>query len=326
MTVETAATPHSGDARERGQLRVYLGAAAGVGTTFALLDEGIRRAARGTSVMVGCLHTHGRRVTTDRLRELTGSETAPEVLDVDRVLAQHPEVVLVDELAHRNPRGSAREHRWQDVEVLLDAGITVVTTLSVQHIDSLADTVRNILGRVPEDLVPDEFLGRTDQIEVVDISPAAIRRRIAHGNVFGTRDAMPADTDVFSGSAFAELRALMMFWMADRLAAGSDDPRGAREKVVVAVDDRPTSDDVLRRAARLAHRSRATLIGVHVATKADDDASIASLSLDSVKRAWASVSTSWVTSCPVPMYPRKLPSSAKRGSPLRRMCLVTLFG
>ena len=212
MTVETAATPHSGDARERGQLRVYLGAAAGVGTTFALLDEGIRRAARGTSVMVGCLHTHGRRVTTDRLRELTGSETAPEVLDVDRVLAQHPEVVLVDELAHRNPRGSEREHRWQDVEVLLDAGITVVTTLSVQHIDSLADTVRNILGRVPEDLVPDEFLDAFDRVFpgalgavcisgmlFLTISVLRIREMIVNGIPRSIRIAITAGIGLFLG-------------------------------------------------------------------------------------------------------------------------------
>ncbi|MFN8024266.1 MAG: DUF4118 domain-containing protein [Acidimicrobiales bacterium] len=256
----------------RGRLRVYLGAAAGVGTTYAMLDEAIRREARGTSVMVGCVVTHGRRFTEERLARLTHGSSAPERLDVDAIVAARPDVVLVDELAHRNPAGAAREHRWQDVEVLLDHGIDVITTLSVQHIDSLADTVREITGRVPDELVPDELLGRTDQIEIVDISPAAIRRRIAHGNVFAPDELQPFDADLFNSDAFAALRALMMFWMADRLAAGPDDPRGARERVVAAVTDSPTADVVLRRAARLAHRSRAPLLGVHVVpTRERDD-------------------------------------------------------
>lgn len=253
---------------ERGRLRVYLGAAAGVGTTYAMLDEGIRRRARGTHVVVGCVQTRGRSHTCERLAALTGttdSPDAPEELDVDALLAARPDVVLVDELAHRNAPGSPREYRWDDVEVLLAAGVDVITTLTVQHIDSLADTVRDIVGHTPEPLVPDEFLGRTDQIELVDISPTAIRRRIAHGNVFGPDDLRPADADLFNSEAFAQLRALLMFWMADRLAAGPDDLRGAREKVVAAVTDSPTADAVLRRAARLAHRSRARLVGVHVA-------------------------------------------------------------
>ena len=263
MTVDSVPT--------RGRLRVYLGAAAGVGTTYAMLDEAIRRQDRGTTVTVGCVRTHGRRFTEERLARLTRGAGAPERLDVDAIVAARPDVALVDELAHRNPPGAAREHRWQDVEVLLDHGIDVITTLSVQHIDSLADTVREITGRVPDELVPDELLGRTDQIEIVDISPAAIRRRIAHGNVFAPDELQPFDADLFNSDAFAELRALMMFWMADRLAAGPDDPRGAREKVVAAVTDSPTADVVLRRAARLAHRSRAPLLGVHVVPSNERD-------------------------------------------------------
>ena len=149
--------------------------------------------------------------------------------------------------------------------MLLDAGIDVITTVTVQHIDSLADPVRDIVGRAPEDTVPDEFLGRTDQIELVDISPEAIRRRIAHGNVFGPDDLRPEDADLFNSTAFAELRSLMMFWMADRLAAGPDDLRGAREKVVVAVTDSPNADALLGRAGAAARSaSRAPMVGVHV--------------------------------------------------------------
>ncbi len=243
---------------------MYMGAAAGVGTTCAMLDEAIRRQGRGTDVMVGCVRTHGRPVTQALLAQLGVVAPPAEDLDVDAVLAARPAVVLVDELARRNPPSSPRTHRWQDVDVLLDAGIDVITTVTVQHIDSLADPVHDIVGRSPEDVVPDEFLGRTDQIEIVDISPEAIRRRIAHGNVFGPDDLSPEDADLFNSQAFAELRSLMMFWMADRLAAGPNDLRGAQEKVVVAMTDSPNADVVLRRAARLAQRSRAPMIGVHI--------------------------------------------------------------
>ena len=253
---------------------MYLGAAAGVGTTCAMLDEAIRRQGRGTDVMVGCVRTHGRPFTEDRLDRLGRLGSAgglSDELDVDAVLAAGPSVVLIDELARRNPPTAPRPHRWQDVDVLLDAGIDVITTVTVQQIGSLADPVRDIVGRAPEDTVPDEFLGRTDQIELVDISPEAIRRRIAHGNVFGPDDLRPEDADLFNSTAFAELRSLMMFWMADRLAAGPGDLRNAREKVVVAVTDSPNADVVLRRAARLAQRSRAPMVGVHVRPTAGGD-------------------------------------------------------
>ncbi len=251
---------------------MYLGAAAGVGTTYAMLDEALRRQSRGADVMIGCVLTHGRSVIEARLAQLGAPSACPLDLDVAAVLAARPSVVLVDQLAHRNPEASPRQHRWQDVDALLDAGIDVITTLTVQQIDSLADPVRDIVGRVPDALVPDEFLIRTEQIEIVDISPEAIRRRIAHGNVFGPDDLRPEDADLFNTSAFAELRGLMMFWMANRLAAGPQDPPGAHEKVVVAVTDSPNADAVLRRAARLAQRSRAPMIGVHVqiAPEADD--------------------------------------------------------
>jgi two-component system sensor histidine kinase KdpD len=243
---------------------VYLGVAAGVGTTYAMLDEAIRRRQRGTVVMVGCVITHDRPHTVDRLEQLTGQSPSPVELDVQAVIAEHPDVVIVDELAHRNPSTAPRPHRWQDVDVLLAAGIDVITTLTVQHIDSLSDPVREIVGSTPDATVPDEFLGRADQIEIVDISPEAIRRRIAHGNVFVADELRPTDADLFNSESFAELRALMMFWMADRLAAGPDDPPGAREKVVVAIADNAATSVVLRRAARLAQRSRTTMVGVHV--------------------------------------------------------------
>ena len=148
--------------------------------------------------------------------------------------------------------------------MLLEAGIDVVTTLDVASIESLADSVQRILGWIPLDQVPDEFLSRADQIELVDVTPEAIRRRIAHGNVFVDGKADPITIGLYETNAFAELRALMLFWLADRLTAGTEEPREARERVVVAVTGGPGSDAVVRRAARLAHRSRAQLIGVRV--------------------------------------------------------------
>ena len=266
-----SASPRQTGAVKRGQLRVYLGVAAGVGTTCAMLDEAIRRRDRGTDVLVGCVVTHGRPLTDARLAQLTTPRSAPTNLDVEAVIAARPDVVLVDELAHDNHPGAPRRHRWQDVDTLLAAGIDVITTLTVQHIDSLQDPVRDITGARRPVTVPDHFLVSADQIELVDISPEAIRRRIAHGNVFGANDLLPTDADLFNSQSFAELRALMMFWMADRLAAGPDDERGAREKVVVAVADNPTSGFVVRRAARLAQRSRARLLGVHVSRTATPD-------------------------------------------------------
>lgn len=251
----------------RGQLRVYVGAADGVGTTFAMLDEAIRRRSRGANVAVGTLRTHGRPATVAKAAELGERPTGdPAVLDVAAVLARGPDVVLVDDLAVDNPPGSPRPHRWQDVDALLDAGVDVVTTLTVQHIESLADPVRRIVGTTPSALVPDEFLARTDQFELIDIAPEAIRRRIAHGNVLG-READPAEGDLFNTDAFARLRVLLLLWLADHLSGETGiGTSGAevRERVVVAVSGAPSGDAVVRRAARLAQRSRAALVGVHV--------------------------------------------------------------
>ena len=140
-----------------------------------------------------------------------------EHLDVAQLLAAHPDVVLVDELASSNPPTARHAHRWQDVEELVTAGIDVVATMTVQDVESLADPVARITGRYPPSSVPDGFLASADQIEIVDIAPEAIRRRIAHGNVFGP-DADPGQSDLFNSDAFAQLRLLLVQWMADRLA------------------------------------------------------------------------------------------------------------
>ncbi len=250
----------------RGELRIYLGATTGVGKTYAMLDEARRRRDRGADVLVGCLDTHGRPSTIAQLRLLSDDEHPPLVLDLETVLGRRPAVVLVDDLARRQPPGAQHRHRWQDVETMVNAGIDVITTLDVSAIESLADAVERITGAAPADLVPDEFLLQAAQIQLVDITPEAIRRRVAHGNVYGPEELDPATADMFSGDSFAQLRALLFTWMSDHLTAGPRAAREARECVVVAVTGATSSGAVVRRAARLAQRSNARLIGVSVQT------------------------------------------------------------
>jgi two-component system sensor histidine kinase KdpD len=176
----------------RGELRVYVGAAPGVGKTFAMLGEGRRRASRGTDVVVGLVETHGREQTATLL---DGMEVVPRrsvvhrgmelsEMDLDAVLARQPAVALVDELAHTNAPGSRNTKRWQDIEELLEAGITVLSTVNVQHLESLNDVVERITGIAQRETVPDEVVRRAERVELVDIIPEALRRRLAHGNVY----------------------------------------------------------------------------------------------------------------------------------------------
>src|SRR5690242_20639164 len=177
----------------RGKLRIYLGAAPGVGKTFAMLNEGRRRAERGTDVVVAYLETHGRPNTASQLgdleviprRSIAYRGTSLDEMDVDAVLARRPAVALVDELAHTNAPGSTHEKRWQDVEVLLDAGIEVISTVNIQHLESLNDVVERITGVKQRETVPDEVVRSADQVELVDMAPEALRRRMAHGNIYG---------------------------------------------------------------------------------------------------------------------------------------------
>src|SRR5580692_7210343 len=177
---------------QRGVLRVYLGSAPGVGKTYRMLDEGWRRRERGTDVVVAYVETHGRASTEAQLRDL---QVIPRVtreyrgalmeeMDLEAVLARHPAVALVDELAHTNVIGSRHEKRWQDVEALLDAGIDVITTVNIQHLESLNDVVQRITGVVQNETLPDRVVRAADQVELVDMAPEALRRRMAHGNIY----------------------------------------------------------------------------------------------------------------------------------------------
>ncbi|MFE3258947.1 ATP-binding protein [Nocardia sp. NPDC059091] len=266
---------------KRGQLRIYLGAAPGVGKTFSMLAEAHRRLERGRDVVAAVVETHGRNKTAEllagierippRMIEYRGT-TMPE-LDVDAVLRRHPAVVLVDELAHTNVPGSKHEKRWQDVQDLLNAGIDVVSTVNVQHLESLNDVVEQITGVVQRETVPDWVVRSADQVELVDITPEALRRRMSHGNVYAAEKVDAALRNYFRPGNLTALRELALLWLADQVDAALAKYRAdhkitttweARERVVVAVTGGPESETIVRRASRIAAKSSAELIVVHI--------------------------------------------------------------
>ena len=256
---------------KRGQLRIYLGAAPGVGKTFAMLCEARRAGERGRDVVVGLVEVHGRAHTAEQIGDLeviprktmTYRGSSFEEFDVDAALARRPARVLVDELAHTNVPGSRNPKRWQDIDELLDAGIDVISTLNIQHLESLNDAVESITGVKQRETVPDVVVRRADQIELVDITPEALRRRMAHGNVYAPEKVDAALSRYFRIGNLSALRELALLWLADRVDEALERYRSdegiaatwpARERVVVAVTGGPESEVLLRRAARIASR------------------------------------------------------------------------
>jgi two-component system, OmpR family, sensor histidine kinase KdpD len=267
---------------KRGQLRIYLGAAPGVGKTYAMLGEGHRRLARGTDVVVGFAETYNRKLTAQLLggleivprRVITYRGSTFEEMDLDAVLARKPEVALVDELAHTNIPGSRNAKRWQDVEELLAAGITVISTVNIQHLESVNDVVEKITGVPQRETVPDAVVRAAEQVEMVDMTPEALRRRMAHGNVYGAEKIDAALSNYFRVGNLTALRELALLWVADRVEEGLLRYRAehgigqtweARERVVVALTGGPEGETLIRRAARIASRTvGGDLLAVHV--------------------------------------------------------------
>ncbi|WP_240192976.1 ATP-binding protein [Glycomyces sp. YM15] len=268
----------------RGQLRIYLGAAPGVGKTFAALEEAHRRAERGTDVVVGFVETHGRKRTAELL---TGLETVPrravqyrggtfEEFDLDAVLARAPRVALVDELAHTNVPGSRHTKRWEDIDALLEAGIDVISTVNIQHLESLNDVVAAITGVPQRETVPDEVVRRADQVELADITPEALRRRMLHGNVYPAEKVDAALANYFRVGNLTALREIALLWLADKVEDQLEQYREdqhitatweSKERVVVALSGGDEGDTLIRRAARIAARSGgADLKAVYVAS------------------------------------------------------------
>lgn len=270
---------------KRGRLSVLLGAAPGVGKTFTMLEEGRRLLVEGKDVVIGIVETHGRAATaamTDGIPAVPRARFAHrgvdlEEMDLAAVLARRPKIALVDELAHTNATGAENEKRWQDVEALLEAGISVISTLNIQHIESLNDVVEQIT-RVPQrETVPDSFLRSADQIEVVDLAPQALRDRLSGGFVYPAERIDAALSNYFRLGNLTALRELALIWLADevdqalkgyRQEQGIDSTWEARERVVVALTGGAEGETLLRRGARIAARSAGgELLAVHVTSQ-----------------------------------------------------------
>ena len=266
---------------ETGHFRIYLGAAAGVGKTYAMLDEGHRRKSRGADVVIGFVECHGRPHTEERC---AGIETIPrrvvdyrgtsfEEMDLEELLARHPKVALIDELAHTNVPGSRHAKRWEDVIEVLDAGIDVITTVNIQHLESIADAVEQMTQTSVRERVPDWVVRRADQIELVDSSPEALRRRMLHGNIYPKSKVPQALTHFFQTDNLIALRELALRFLADETEEELLEHLQRRraqvvwetnERILVAVTAAPGTDAIVRRAARMAARVKAELKVLHV--------------------------------------------------------------
>jgi two-component system sensor histidine kinase KdpD len=269
--------------RPTGRFRVYLGAAAGVGKTVAMLDEGWRRFQRGADVVVGFVETHKRPYTMEQLRDLPVvprkqveyRDSEWEEMDVDAIIARRPEVALIDELAHTNVPGSGRHgKRWEDVLEILEAGIAVVTTVNIQHVESLADAVERITGVGVRERVPDWVVRKADQLELIDSSADQLRRRMLHGNIYPADKVPSALNGFFQPQNLVALRELSLRFVADeteeelleflRSRGAGGELWETTERIMVAVTGAPGNAGVIRRAARIAARLKADLIAVHV--------------------------------------------------------------
>jgi two-component system sensor histidine kinase KdpD len=265
----------------KGRLRIYLGMAPGVGKTFAMLNEGRRRKTRGTDVVVGFVETYGRPQTAAAIgdleivprRKVPYGGVVVEEMDTRAVIRRNPDVALVDELAHTNAPGSEHEKRWQDVRDLLDAGITVLSTVNVQHLESLADIVESITGVAVRERIPDKIVDEADEIELVDLTPHALRQRIRHGNVYPPDRAEQALQHFFREGNLNALRELALRRMSTNVEHDLEEYMRehdveevwpAAEKVLVAIDADPRSRHLIRRGWREAQRAKTQLVVVFV--------------------------------------------------------------
>ncbi|TMF46558.1 MAG: sensor histidine kinase KdpD [Chloroflexi bacterium] len=280
----TAAAPQpvaGGYAHRRGRLRVYLASAAGSGKTYTMLNEGHRREGRGTDVVIGYVETHGRPETEAQIGDLeiiprkkvTYRGVTLEEMDSEAIIARHPKVALIDELAHTNVPGSKHAKRYQDVLEILDAGIDVVTTLNIQHLESLNDLVASITGVRVRETLPDWILDQADEVELIDISPHALRQRMKHGNIYPRERIQAALDNFFREGNLTALREMALRRTAEKTESqlqeyltehGIKESWSASERVLVGFDHRPHTREVIRDAWRLAHGLHADLIAVSI--------------------------------------------------------------
>jgi len=284
--------------RSRGRLKVFLGYAAGVGKTYQMLSEARDLEKRGIDVVIGYFEPHGRK---DTMALNEGLETVPrqrieyrgaefEEMDTDAILQRHPEVAVVDEFPHTNVPGSARQKRWEDVQVLLDAGIDVLTTMNVQHLESLNDQIWHSTGVRVRETIPDWVLKQADEVVMVDLTPRALLNRLARGVVYPPERARQALENFFKESTLVALRELAMrqaaYSVESRLAGDDDmtslaerdslsrgpgvsEPHAGRERLLLVLTPEPSSAALIRRGRRVADYLRADSLALYVTKTAD---------------------------------------------------------
>ena len=286
---------------KRGRFKIFLGYAAGVGKTYQMLDEGQALHRKGVDVVVGYFEPHGRKDTISRTeglefiprRKLEYRGTLFEDMDTDAIVQRQPEVCLVDELAHTNVPGSERGKRWQDVHVLLDAGVSVLTSLNIQHLESLNDQIWQMTGVRVRETIPDWVVDQADEIVVVDVTPRALRHRLERGVIYSREKADKALENFFTEQNLSALREIAMRHAAheieEKLQAQETEPAdgaqsepgpGAaprrKECILICIDERPVSIVLIRRGRRVADYLRAECLAVYVSP----DATLARLSAE----------------------------------------------
>lgn len=268
--------------KERGKLKIFLGAVPGVGKTYKMLAEAHRRLARGEDIVIGLVETHGRPVTA----ELTyGIEQIPlkkieyrgatfNELDTAAIIKRHPEWVIIDELAHTNIPGTVHSKRWQSIEEILDAGINVITTVNIQHVESLNDVVYEITGVRVRETVPDSIVDTADEIELVDLTPDAVINRLKRGDIYKDEKIEQALRNFFRKGNIVALRELALRRTAEEVdeqlrgyIVEHQMPQGkaVREHILVCIAPRPLATKLVRRGYLLAKRMQGSLTVVHVA-------------------------------------------------------------
>jgi two-component system sensor histidine kinase KdpD len=279
--------PHAAPAGEvlektsRGRLKIYLGATPGAGKTFAMLREARRLRDLGHDIVVAYVETYGRARTVELLESLevlprlaiAYRGTTLEEMDLDAVMVRRPEIALVDELAHTNAPGTRNPKRWQDVETLRHAGIHVLTTVNVQHVESVKDLVEKVTGVVVRETVPDRELDGADEIQFIDITPDALRKRMRHGNVYPRNRVDTALANFFRPANLAAMRQIGLRLLADSMARTSK-VLSPPEDVLVAVSCQDASEDLIRRGARLARRTGGACMVVTVSQDSQSEANL----------------------------------------------------
>src|SRR4051794_36931985 len=264
-----------------GYFKVYLGYAAGVGKTYRMLVEAQELRAQGKDIVIAYFEPHGRQETIARTEGLEvvprrsiaygGSEF--EEMDTDAVLRRKPAMAVVDEFAHSNVPGSRHERRWQDVHELLDAGIGVLTTMNVQHLESLNDQVWHVTGVRVRETVPDWVVDEADEVVLVDLTPRALRNRIERGVVYATEKARRALDNFFAEANLTALRELAIRHAAHEVEEKLLEPHRA-ERILICLTGRPSSANLIRRGKRVADYLQADCLAVHVSSESVCDQTV----------------------------------------------------